>query len=90
MLRKKKIGKLALQETHLTGEVADQIESLFTKHIRLLNSSCEINPTASASVAFVINKDLSAHPGQSTFPIHILAMGQPDTPTKYICTLQFK
>ena len=58
MLRKKKIGILALQESHLTDELADQIGSLFAKRIQLLNSSDLNNPTASAGIAFVLNKEL--------------------------------
>ena len=58
MMRKKKIEVLAIQESHLTEASADQISTLFDKKISLYNSSATKNPSASAGVAFVINKEL--------------------------------
>ena len=56
-LRSRQIGILALQETHLSTELATQAEHLFSKQLALYNSPDPDNPTGSAGVAFVINKE---------------------------------
>jgi len=56
-LRSQQIGVLALQETHLTTELADQIDNLYSCRISLFNSPALENPSSSAGVAFVINKE---------------------------------
>ncbi|KIM70415.1 hypothetical protein SCLCIDRAFT_1206542 [Scleroderma citrinum Foug A] len=57
MLRTKQIGVLALQETHLNDETTSQIRTVFDKRMMILNSGVPVNPTASAGVAFVLNKE---------------------------------
>jgi exonuclease III len=58
VMRKKKIGLLCIQETHLLPEHEAQIESLYSKRIRVLNSRDPFRPGNSAGVAFVINKEI--------------------------------
>ena len=57
-VREKKIGLLALQETHLSDELADDVSTLYQRRMTIMNSPCENNPTNSAGVAFVINKEV--------------------------------
>ena len=75
-IRAQKIGILALQETHLSDALADQVSTLYHRRTTILNSPGINNPTASAGVAFVINKevidakDISFHtliPGRAIF-----------------------
>ena len=56
-LRSRQIGILALQETHLSTELETQAQQLFTRRLALYNSPNPENPTGSAGVAFVINKE---------------------------------
>ena len=56
IIRNSKTGILALQETHLTEEEAQKIESLFSRlHII---SSVDTQNTNAKGVAIVINRDL--------------------------------
>lgn len=57
-MREKKIGLLALQETHLSEQLADQAASLYQRRLTIINAPHTLNPTSSASVAFIINKEL--------------------------------
>jgi len=56
-LRSQQIGILALQETHLSDELATQAEQLFSRRLTIYNSPDPENPTSSVGVAFVINKE---------------------------------
>ena len=56
-LRTCQIGILAIQETHLSTELALQAGELFTRRLAIYNSPDPDNPTGSAGVAFVINKE---------------------------------
>ena len=56
-LRTCQIGILAIQETHLSTELALQAGELFTRCLAIYNSPDPDNPTGSAGVAFVINKE---------------------------------
>jgi len=56
-LRSQQIGILALQETHLSDELAMQAEQLFSRRLAIYNSPDPENPTSSAGVAFAINKE---------------------------------
>jgi len=56
-LRSRQIGILALQETHLSDELAMQAEQIFSRRLTIYNSPDPENPTSSAGVAFVINKE---------------------------------
>ena len=56
-LRTCQIGILAIQETHLSTELASQAGELFTRRLAIYNSPDPDNPTGSAGVAFVINKE---------------------------------
>jgi len=53
----KQIRVLALQETHLNEEITSQIRMVFDKKMMILNSGAPTSPTASAGVAFVLNKE---------------------------------
>jgi hypothetical protein len=55
---KKKIGVLCLQETHLMNEHETQIESLYSRRLKVLNSGDPFRPGNSAGVAFVLNKEI--------------------------------
>ena len=56
-LRSRQIGILALQETQLSAELAIQAQQLFSRRFALFNSPDLVNPSISAGVAFVINKE---------------------------------
>ncbi|THU95795.1 DNase I-like protein [Dendrothele bispora CBS 962.96] len=58
LVREKRIGILALQETHLTSERHEQIEKVFSKRLKIFFSSDPENPTGRAGVAIVLNKEL--------------------------------
>jgi hypothetical protein len=55
---RKKIGILCLQETHLMNEHETQIESLYSRRLKVLNSGDPFCPGNSAGVAFVLNKEI--------------------------------
>lgn len=57
-MRERKIGLLALQETHLSEPLQEQVTTLYQCRLSVFNSALQENPTASAGVAFVINKEL--------------------------------
>ncbi|KAG1797202.1 Endonuclease/exonuclease/phosphatase [Suillus variegatus] len=58
-VRDKKIGVLCLQETHLTTDHHNQIDTLFSRHLRVLSTSDPIRPGNSAGIAFVLNKEIT-------------------------------
>ena len=57
-LNRDRIAILALQETHLSEETAERIRDCFGKKMTIVYSADPNNPSASAGVAFVINKAL--------------------------------
>lgn len=57
-MRAQKLGIIALQETHLSDQLTEQVSSLYHRRITILNSSCPTNPMGSAGVAFAINKEI--------------------------------
>ena len=57
VLHLQQIGILALQETHLSTELEAQAAQIFLQCFALYNSPDPENPTGSAGVAFVINKE---------------------------------
>jgi hypothetical protein len=59
VMREKKIGILCLQETHLTEECENQINTLYSRRLRVINSRDREHPGSSAGVAFVLNKELT-------------------------------
>ncbi|KAG1870925.1 Endonuclease/exonuclease/phosphatase [Suillus tomentosus] len=58
-MREKKIGILCLQETHLTQEHENQINALYSRRLKILNSRDEERPSTSAGVAFILNRELT-------------------------------
>ena len=56
-LRTCQIGILAVQETHLSPELALQVGELFSRRLAIYNSPDPDNPTGSAGVALVVNKE---------------------------------
>lgn len=58
VMRAKKIGILCIQESHLTNEHEAQIEALYSRRIKVINSKDPFRPGNSAGVAFVLNKEL--------------------------------
>ncbi|KAF5376294.1 hypothetical protein D9615_008538 [Tricholomella constricta] len=59
LLRDKKIGILAVQETHLTEERRDELEKLFSKRMKIFISKDPDNPTGRAGIAIVLNKEIT-------------------------------
>ncbi|KIM54244.1 hypothetical protein SCLCIDRAFT_17748 [Scleroderma citrinum Foug A] len=57
-MRENKIGLLALQETHLSDQLAEQASNLYQRRLSITNSPHPNNLTGSAGIAFVINKEL--------------------------------
>ncbi|KAG1726452.1 Endonuclease/exonuclease/phosphatase [Suillus occidentalis] len=58
LMREKKLGILCVQETHLLNEHITSIDNIFSRRLKVLNSSDPDQPGNSAGVAFVINKEL--------------------------------
>ncbi|THH14525.1 hypothetical protein EUX98_g9603 [Antrodiella citrinella] len=58
LMREKKIGILAIQETHMTLERATDIESRFEKRMRVFASEDPEAPTARAGIAVILNRQL--------------------------------
>ncbi|KAF8061861.1 Endonuclease/exonuclease/phosphatase [Lyophyllum atratum] len=58
-MREKRIGILLVQETHLTDERRDEIESLFEKRLKLFTSYDPDNPSGRGGVAVVLNRSLT-------------------------------
>ncbi|KAG2049146.1 DNase I-like protein [Suillus hirtellus] len=69
IMREKKIGILCLQETHLNDEHETQIEALFSRRLKVINSKDPNCPGTSAGVAFVINQELTNADNTETFEI---------------------
>ncbi|KAF9058809.1 Endonuclease/exonuclease/phosphatase [Rhodocollybia butyracea] len=59
LVKKKKIGILALQETHLTDERREQIEQRYAQRLKIFISMDPENPTGQGGVAVVLNKELA-------------------------------
>ena len=54
-MKEKRIGILALQETHLSDTHVDKIHKLYRQCLRILHSTLTMN---SGGVAFVLNREL--------------------------------
>ena len=72
-MRTQKLGLLAVQETHLSDPLAEQVSSLFHRKMTVLNSPCPMNPTGSAGVTFVINKEILS---TKNITFHVLIPGK--------------
>lgn len=59
LLRTRRIGILALQETHLTDEMVMQLERLYEKRMKIVHSS-DPQRTNTRGVAIVLNKEITA------------------------------
>lgn len=59
LLRDKKIGILAIQETHISNERIEQLHKQFSQRVHILNSRDPEHPNAKG-VAFILNKQLTA------------------------------
>jgi exonuclease III len=57
-MRDQKIAILAIQETHLSPEQATTVQDLYQHDLEIIHSAGSVNPSASAGVAFVLNKRL--------------------------------
>jgi exonuclease III len=68
ILREKKIGILALQETHMTNELDAKIATLFGKRIAAFHSKDEDAPNTKG-VSIVVNKDILDTEGITTTEI---------------------
>ncbi|KAG1850502.1 Endonuclease/exonuclease/phosphatase, partial [Suillus tomentosus] len=69
IMRERKIGILCLQETHLNEEHKTQIDTLFSRRMRMINSKDPTRPGTSAGVAFVINRELTNADNAETFEL---------------------
>jgi hypothetical protein len=58
LMRDKKIGILALQETHLSDQMTESLEALYHKRIKILHT-CDRNTSNAKGVAIVLNKELT-------------------------------
>ena len=58
LVRDKKLGILAIQESHLTDEDIEIIHDLYGRRLYILNSKDPTNASAARGVAFVLNKEL--------------------------------
>ncbi|KAA1474321.1 DNase I-like protein, partial [Dentipellis sp. KUC8613] len=58
VMKHKKIGILALQETHLNATHEADLATIYQRRLIVMNSRHPTNPSASAGVAFVLNKDV--------------------------------
>ncbi|THU75930.1 DNase I-like protein [Dendrothele bispora CBS 962.96] len=69
IVRDKRIGILALQETHLTKDRRCLIEQVFSKRLKVFFSSDPENPTGKGGVAIVLNKELAKTDGTKVYEI---------------------
>jgi exonuclease III len=58
-MRERKIGILCLQETHLDNTCEAQIEALYSRRLKVVNSRDPTHPGTSVGVAFLINRELT-------------------------------
>jgi ribonuclease HI/exonuclease III len=58
MVKTRRIGVLALQETHLSEDQENSMTTLYGRRLVIANSPDPERATSSAGVAFVLNKDL--------------------------------
>ena len=58
LMRDKKIGVLAIQETHITDADITTIHDLYGRRLKVLHSPDPTAPTAARGVAFVLNREL--------------------------------
>jgi ribonuclease HI/exonuclease III len=58
MMKTRRIGILAVQETHLTPEDVEDLMGLHQRRLIILNSADPERPTQSAGVAFVVNREV--------------------------------
>jgi hypothetical protein len=75
-MRAKHLGILCLQETHLSNEYTNQVDSLFTKQLLVYNSPDPDCPNISAGVIIIINKKLINPDATKQLS---LSMGAPST-----------
>ncbi|KIK33783.1 hypothetical protein CY34DRAFT_33670, partial [Suillus luteus UH-Slu-Lm8-n1] len=57
-MREKKISILCVQETHLLPEHETQINTLYSRRLKVINSKDPHRPGNSAGVAIIINKEI--------------------------------
>ncbi|EPS95047.1 hypothetical protein FOMPIDRAFT_1133216 [Fomitopsis schrenkii] len=58
LMREKRIGILAIQESHLTDEDVNLIHQLYGRRLRVLHSADVDRPSKASGVAFVLNREL--------------------------------
>ena len=58
MVRDRKIGVLAIQESHLTNDDVDILHNLYGRQLRVLNSQDPTNASGARGTAFVLNREL--------------------------------
>ena len=79
LLRNKRVGILAVQETHLREETIDSLHGQFHQRLHIINSSVPEQPNA-MGVAIVLNKNLVAWREATTYvlvPGHAILVSVP-------------
>ena len=66
LMRDKKIGVLALQETHLDEDATEALHRTYGKRLQIFHTADPTNPTQRAGVAIVINKQIANVKGIKT------------------------
>ncbi|KAG1799824.1 Endonuclease/exonuclease/phosphatase [Suillus plorans] len=59
VVKENKIGILCVQETHLTAEHESQIDSIYSRRIKIINSRDPHRPGSSAGIAFILNREIA-------------------------------
>ena len=58
LLREKKIGILAVQESHLDDEGVEEVKRLYGRRLHIAHSADPENPTAARGVAIILNREI--------------------------------
>ncbi|EPT02708.1 hypothetical protein FOMPIDRAFT_1029037 [Fomitopsis schrenkii] len=72
-MRERRLGIVALQETHLAPEDVETVHSMFGKRVRVFNSPDPDNAMGTRGVAFALNRELV---DVSAVTVHVLVPGR--------------
>lgn len=59
LIKEKRIGVLAVQETHLSEEHRTSLELLFAKRKKIYISTDPTNPTVKGGVVIILNREIT-------------------------------
>lgn len=68
-MRDRRIGVLALQETHLTNEIVNTIQTLYGRRLHILWSAPDHHASSSQGIAFVLSREITNITGAKLIPI---------------------